>query len=385
MTVATEEAGRSAARAERPLRVVVVGQTPPPYGGQAMMIKKLVEGRYPGIEVHLVRMAFSREMSDIGRLSWRKLAALPALVLRIAATRVRTGATILYYPPSNLERIGILRDVVVLLAVRWMFRRTIFHFLAAGVADTLATQPRWLRALARATYARGDLGIRASDLTPDDVNGLRLQRGIVIPHGMEDLAATPGLPPRADGTGRPRILFVALLRRSKGCLVLLEACSRLRQMQLDFDVRMVGEFASPDVEQEARRLVSEAGLVDRVQFTGVLTGEALSREYALADLFCFPSHFESEASPMVLIQAMCFGLPIVATNWRGIPALVGEAENGHLVPIRDPEALATRLAELIADPAARKRLGAAGRRRYEAHHSLVAYRAAVAAAFESVR
>jgi glycosyltransferase involved in cell wall biosynthesis len=59
-----------------------------------------------------------------------------------------------------------------------------------------------------------------------------------------------------------------------------------------------------------------------------------------------------------------FGLPVVATRWRGIPAVVDDGVTGFLVPVRDPAALALALEQLILDAGLRQSLGAAGRRKY---------------------
>jgi hypothetical protein len=64
-------------------RILVVGQVPPPWGGQAVMIQKLLDADLPGVEVHFVPMSFSADMDEIGRFRWKKLLQLPILVGKI--------------------------------------------------------------------------------------------------------------------------------------------------------------------------------------------------------------------------------------------------------------------------------------------------------------
>ena len=61
--------------------------------------------------------------------------------------------------------------------------------------------------------------------------------------------------------------------------------------------------------------VKELGLENHVQFLGMLTGDAKFAAYARADVFSMPTFYESEAFPVVLLEAMAYGLPIVATRW----------------------------------------------------------------------
>ena len=67
-------------------------------------------------------------------------------------------------------------------------------------------------------------------------------------------------------------------------------------------------------------------------------------------------------------------LPVVATNWSGLPDIVVEGETGYLVPPRDAASVADRLELLIKDPKLRKRLGTAGRKHYEENYTVERFR-----------
>jgi glycosyltransferase involved in cell wall biosynthesis len=76
----------------------------------------------------------------------------------------------------------------------------------------------------------------------------------------------------------------------------------------------------------------------------------------------------------VAIEAMMFGLPVVATNWRGLPDIVVDGETGFLVPPKDAKSIAERLERLISDQDLRRIMGAAGRRRYEQNFTVEKFR-----------
>lgn len=92
-----------------------------------------------------------------------------------------------------------------------------------------------------------------------------------------------------------------------------------------------------------------------------------------ADIFCLPSHYPQEGQPLVVLEAMAAELPVVATAWRGIADTVVDGVTGFLVPISDPVAVSSKLAELVDDPDLRRRMGAEGRRRHEAHYTQKAF------------
>jgi glycosyltransferase involved in cell wall biosynthesis len=155
-----------------------------------------------------------------------------------------------------------------------------------------------------------------------------------------------------------------MLAESKGLLVLLAALETLAAKGLPFEAVLVGEWQGDEIRREASARLAGSGLDRHVRVAGVLTGDALWRQYAASHIFCFPSHFEAETFGLVVAEAMQFELPVVATAWRGIPSVVQDGVTGFLVPPRDPEAVAAQLAQLIGDPSLRRTMGEAGRRRY---------------------
>jgi len=87
---------------------------------------------------------------------------------------------------------------------------------------------------------------------------------------------------------------------------------------------------------------------------------------------------------LVAVEAMMFGLPVVATNWRGLPDIVVDGETGFLVPPRDAKSIAERLEQLISDPDLRRTMGSAGRRRYEENFTVEKFRNSMESALASV-
>jgi glycosyltransferase involved in cell wall biosynthesis len=345
-----------------PLAVLVVGQTPPPYHGQALMMEALVSARLDRLRLFHVRLGFSGSMQSLGRVEVRKFLHLLTVAVRAIRLRFRHGIQVLYFSPAGPSLVPVLRDVLLLSLLRPLFSRTIYHFHAAGLSLLLESKPRWFRSLARTVYGRPDGVIQTSSLNPPDGEFLRARRLAVIPNGLED-AASPERPQR-DGADDARILFVGILGESKGVLVLLEAARILARSRRDFTIWFMGEFTSKAFEQTARGYIREHDLEAVVAVLGQCVDEAKWAYFRRADVLCFPSFYESESFGNVAVEAMMFGLPVVATRWRGIPDVVDDGQTGLLVPIRDAGALASALARLIDDPELRRTLGANGRRKY---------------------
>lgn len=366
--------------ASRPVEVVCVGQVPPPYHGQAVMIAALLEGSYRAIRLHHVPLTFSRVMDEVGRFRLSKLIHLPFVVGRIWHIRVRYGAQVLYYPPAGPHIVPIMRDIGILLPTRPLFPATVFHFHAGGLGAFLPHLPAPLRLLARVAYRQPDLAIRNSTAAPDDGAALGARAEAVIPCGIND-AIPEGPPLRPPLEGRPaRLLFIGALRPSKGVLVLVEAIRQLVRAGYNVSADLAGAPISPGFEARLREVIVASGLSEHVRLRGVLTGPAKDAVYRAADIFCFPTFYEAETLGVVVLEAMQYGLPVVATRWRGVVDLVRPGVNGLLVPPCDPHALAGAVAELLDNPAEMRRMGAAGRAIYLERFTLERYRADIEAA-----
>lgn len=368
------------------MRVVLVGQTPPPYGGQALMIESTLAGQYEGVELHHVRMAFSRAMGEMGSPGVRKVAHLATVVARILVTRLRTGASVLYYTPGGPERVPMYRDVAILLTSRWMFEATILHFHAGGVSELYPTLHPFLKLLYRKAYHGALVGIRTSDLAPDDPKKLEARHDLVVRNAVPDVAPEYRTgQPRLRDHDDPMILFVGIIRESKGPLVLLEACGELRRRGIPFRAEIVGDFAPAEMEARFWDVARAHEVEDAVVCRGVLTGRDKHQAYASATVLCLPTFFDAEAFPLVLLEAMQFGLPIVSTYWRGIPSVVADGVNGYLVPVRDSQALADRLAALLCDRALARQMGQRGFDLYESQYRLSRFHDDMQEVFELVR
>jgi glycosyltransferase involved in cell wall biosynthesis len=150
--------------------------------------------------------------------------------------------------------------------------------------------------------------------------------------------------------------MVGRLADGKGFDVLLAAAESLRDG--DASVCLVGEGPLYD---DLRAEIETRGLEDTVFLLGYRAD--VPRVLAASDVLVLPSY--REGTPRVITEAMASGLPVVATNIAGIPEQVSDGESGYLIPTGDPDALAARLAELLADPALRERMGRCGVRRAE--------------------
>ncbi|HET6495268.1 MAG TPA: glycosyltransferase family 4 protein [Thermoleophilia bacterium] len=162
--------------------------------------------------------------------------------------------------------------------------------------------------------------------------------------------------PAAGAIIRPStLLYVGRLVAEKGVFELLDALSIARRSQ---SCRLVMAGVGP-AEGDVRRRISLLGLADDVELRGYVTGNELSRAYRDADIFVLPSY--REGFPLVVMEAMDYGLPVVTSPIRGCADHLVPNVNALFAPPRNAEALAAVLLRLLEDAALRERMGAANR------------------------
>jgi glycosyltransferase involved in cell wall biosynthesis len=152
-----------------------------------------------------------------------------------------------------------------------------------------------------------------------------------------------------------KILCVGRLSQEKGHFVLLESLALLHRRECPFACNLVGDGPlRPAVENRLRDL----GIWDCVTLTGALSAHEVLELYPDTDVVVLSSF--SEGIPVVLMEAMAFGRPVVATRVGGIPELVQHGHTGLLVPPGDPVELADAIQWVLENPHHSRRLGDQG-------------------------
>ena len=286
-----------------------------------------------------------------GRLSLRAVAIQARLLPRFLRWS-RSAPRVVHYSVSHTAT-GLARDLVFLFVLNAGGHRVLGHIhvipegsraRARGLRALDRLVDRWVTLSPSSVQAFAKLGIEA-DWIP---NPLR-----IVPNGHR--------PSSADGP--LRLLFVGRYGERKGCSELIAALAKARASGTEATLRFVGQEEYDGEERVLRKDVQEHELEGAVEFAGVKNGPELAACYAEAQVLCLPSR--REGVPLVLLEAMSFGLPVIATPVGGIADYVSHEDNGLLVPPGDVDALAGSIQALAADPGLRARLGEAARRRID--------------------
>lgn len=162
------------------------------------------------------------------------------------------------------------------------------------------------------------------------------------------------------------LVCVGRLCEQKGQLLLIEAASRLVQQGCELELRLVGDGP---MRKECEGAIKRWNLQRHVTITGWASGEMVKHEIEQAGVFVLPSF--AEGLPVVIMEALALGRPVISTYVAGIPELVQNGINGWLVPAGDVEALVEAMRMAIETPAVElQAMGARGRERVGERHDV---------------
>jgi glycosyltransferase involved in cell wall biosynthesis len=272
------------------------------------------------------------------------------------------------------------------------------HLPSAGILARLASQVPVVytehnlsgsyrpltRILNRFTYGLNSSVTAVSEAVAGSITGHRGPTVRVIPNGVavsvtaaEAAAARDELGVTSTGN---LVVHVGNIRPHKGHTHLIGAARWLAHHRPGVALVSIGGEKHPGDLERVRRLASAEGVDGTIRFLGRRTD---ARAFlAAADVVVNPSDFEG--LPVVLLEAMALGRPVVATDVGGVASLVIDGISGLLVPPGDPETLGAAVARVLDDPPFAKRLGEAGRDVVEREYGLEPMVRAFEAIYEEV-
>ena len=129
-------------------------------------------------------------------------------------------------------------------------------------------------------------------------------------------------------------------------------------------LNIVGGFPYLTTHSKVIKLIKELGLESRISLLGPKYGKQKSREYQKAHLFVFPTSFQQECFPLVILEAMNFGLPVVASTEGAIPEIIENGIDGFVISMDKRMEFISRIEELIMDQKLRERIGSNARKKF---------------------
>ncbi len=323
-----------------------------------------------------VNLGTSAAIEDIGRNNLRKAGRYISLIWQVNKQLITFRPELCYLTPTA-KGPGFYKDALIITLVKLFGAKTIYHYHNKGISTR---QERFFdNILYSFVFRNSNVILLSKHLYPDINKYVLEERVYYCPNGIPEIRDERDrvkVGERCDeitldkSKGDRRvieILFLSHLIKSKGVLILIEACEILKNRGLAFYCTIAGADAE-ETKQSVETIIAGKGLSSFISVVGPKHGEEKTDLMICADIFVHPTF--SDCLPLVLLEAMQYSLPVVSTFEGAIPDVVESGVTGFLVPQRDAAALAEELELLIRDPELRHVMGVAGRAKYERQFTL---------------
>lgn len=345
--------------AKMPYKILFILHIPPPVNGAAMVGKLIKDSKVVNtkFDADYINLTTSFSLDKIGKSGFSKYLT----VLKIQVTILKAVFSKrydLFYMSFTAKGAGFYKDLFVVSILKLFQKKIIYHFHNKGVAQN--SKSRLSNFLYRIAFHNTQCILLSPHLYHDVARYVKEEDVYYCANGIPESKNDKSI--RIDRNKPCRLLFLSNMMEEKGVFVLLEACKLLKEEGHSFECHFVGAWS--DVSEELfMSIVQEYNLVKDVMAYGKKFNDDKTAFLQQANIFILPTN--NDCFPLVLLEAMEYGLPIISTPEGGIADIVVDGENGFLVPQRNAKALADKLSVLIQEPSLRTQMGAAGRKRYE--------------------
>jgi GT2 family glycosyltransferase/glycosyltransferase involved in cell wall biosynthesis len=348
------------ADAERLPLLLVIGPVPPPPHGTSVYVRLLLESPVLARRWRVQHLDTSdrRSLENLGRVDLGNVGLGLAHAGRLAVRLLRDRPQVVWIPLSQ-NAPAYLRDALFVVLARLGGARVVGHLHGGWFHEfhrRAAAPVRWLiRWSCRMLAAAWVLGPNLTECFAGLVPAARVR---VVPNGVPDpRAGARPAGPRSAFT----VLYLGQLSDQKGVDDLLAAFGTLSAPEAR--LLLAGEWLTRADERRIRAAIDASPARARIELVGPVDAAGKARCLAQADVLALPTR-QPEGQPLVILEAMAAGLPVVATRRGAIADMVRDGVTGLLVPEADPAALAAALDRLERDRASAAALGEEGRRRW---------------------
>lgn len=336
---------------------------PPPVHGASMMGKYIHDSQIVNnaFDCKYFNLTLAKNLQDIGKGGLRKLIDF---IKQIRALRkiVKAENPNLCYVTPNAKGGAFYKDFLIVMMLKAMGQKVIIHYHNKGVSTR---QNKFIDNILYQLFFKNLKVILLADTLYDDVRKYVKKEDVYIcPNGIP---ATIVLEKKEhDGFN---ILFLSNMMQEKGVWDLVDACKILKDKGLNFHCHFVGKWS--DISETAfNDRINALGLQKYVNAYGAKYGEDKNEFFQIADVFAFPTFYNNECFPLVLLEAMEQGIPCISCNEGGISGIIDDRQTGFVIPKNQPKVLAEKLELLINNRNLCNEMGNTGRKKFEQEFTL---------------
>ncbi len=359
-------------------RILYFIQLPPPIHGVTTVNKfvyqsELINKNY---DKDLIEIKYSNNLKQLNRFNIFKIYFYFRLLFRLTVKLASFKPNYVYFTivPTG---IGFYKDLPFVLIIKLFNVIPIYHLHGKGIERKI--ENKFIKWIYRKVFNQSVIIHLAKSLLEKEIIPLNLKKSklIYVENGVPVFQIKNI---KTIAKKSINILFLSNLFESKGVFIALEAFAIVSKNQNDVVLHLVGGFGNNAVEQKIKNIIIENNL--NIKLHGPLYDNEKVKIFLESDIFIHPTL--NDTFPLVILEAMQFGLPVISTIQGAIPEIIENNITGFLVKENDSESLSNKIQYLIEHEEKRKEMGVNGFNKYMKNYTMDIFENKMAEAFNNL-
>lgn len=337
---------------------------PPPVHGASMMGKYIHDSRIINetFDCIFFNLTLAKNLQDIGKGRIRKLVDLIRQI-KALHKQIKSEKPDLCYVTPNAKGGAFYKDFLIVMMLKTMKQKVVIHYHNKGVSTR---QDRFIDNILYKLFFKDLKVIILAEALYNDINKYVKRDDVFIcPNGIPE---QKNIRNKSEHEGF-NILFLSNIMEEKGVWDLLDACRILKERGISFQCHFVGKWSNI-TEEAFNDKVQKLKLQDCITGHGAKYDNEKDVFFQNADVFVFPTFYNNECFPLVLLEAMEQGIACISCNEGGISSIIDDGETGYIIEKHQSGMLADKLEYLIKHPEVCKDMGIKGREKFNKEFTL---------------
>lgn len=356
-------------------KILFLSPLPPPHYGSAMSsevcLKVLQSSKK--FEVKNIKINYARQISDMGKISFSKFFGILQTKIKIRKTLKKFNPDAVYFMPATYGA-ALIRDWMFVREIRKRWKgKILFHVRARLLQEVW--DKRIGKRILKDMYTNSRVIVLGKELVPDLKKIVPKKDIFILPNAIKNEISSKDLEKAMQDRKSQKnlnILFLSNMDEAKGWPRLMGACKILKEKSIDFNCNFVGQFPSKRSEEKMKNFIFKNNLQENIKYLGKKTGAEKNNILKKSSILIFPTEYKLETFGRVIIEAMMFGLPVIASGIATIPTTIQDGETGLILKKNTPEEIAEKIIKLQNENL-RQKMGKAARKRFLKEYEMKNY------------
>lgn len=357
-------------------KILFLSPLPPPYYGSSISSEiclKILKNSKK-FEVKNIKLNYSMNMEDIGKININKIKGFFRVKKEIKKSIQKFNPDVIYMVPATSYQ-GISRDYLFAREIKKNWKgKILFHIRSRIAKEDWKNYIK--RYLLKELLKNQRAIILGKELAPDLHNLINKKDIYILPNAIKNEISNK----KVDKIIKKRrknqqfnILFLSNMNKEKGWPKLLEACKILNEKKIKFRCDFIGAWQSSSDKIYFNNFIKKHNLEKRIFTHGEKTGKEKNKFLEKANLLVFPTEYKLETFGRVIIEAMMFGIPVIANGIASITSIIKNNEVGFILKENSPKEIAEKLEKLYNNKELGIKIGKAGRKRFLKYYEIKDY------------